>query len=200
MQRQRGEPHQLFIQMASLLLWSQESNFPQSFQRSAWETHSRQRESEWWGLSHHGDSCIYSLNLEISPSSPAKFYFCCYVCVLYRFQFYYYPSINVLLQAYRCFVCISVCAACVCVIPTEARRGYLIPWRERVTDGCELLCGCWEWNPGPLWKAGSAFSEPSSQPPCYEFSFRDFYCDIVDSLVCTFQICQRGEGVSRAPW
>ena len=31
-----------------------------------------------------------------------------------------------------------------------------------VTDGCELPCGCWELNPGPLEKLLTA--EPSLQP------------------------------------
>ena len=37
----------------------------------------------------------------------------------------------------------------VCAVPVEARRGCHIPGTG-VTDSCELLCGCWELNLGPL--------------------------------------------------
>jgi hypothetical protein len=31
----------------------------------------------------------------------------------------------------------------------ETKEGVRFPWTG-VTDGCELPCGCWESNPGPL--------------------------------------------------
>lgn len=40
-----------------------------------------------------------------------------------------------------------VCAPHVCLVPTEARRGYVTPG---VTDSSESLPGCWEFNPGPV--------------------------------------------------
>lgn len=47
-----------------------------------------------------------------------------------------------------CFVCTNVCALCASP-PLEARRGCHIPWKW-VTEGCELPCGCWKLNLGPL--------------------------------------------------
>ena len=38
---------------------------------------------------------------------------------------------------------------------------------ETVTDGCELACGCWELNPGPLQEQPVIFkAEPPLQTPC----------------------------------
>ena len=34
--------------------------------------------------------------------------------------------------------------------PMEASRERQIPPGNGLTDGCELPCGCWELNPGPL--------------------------------------------------
>ena len=36
-----------------------------------------------------------------------------------------------------------------CAVPIEAREGVRSP-RTGVTGGCELPCGCWELNSGPL--------------------------------------------------
>ena len=44
--------------------------------------------------------------------------------------------------------CLSECMS-VHRVHTEARRGCQIPGTG-VTDGCELSCGCWEFNLGPL--------------------------------------------------
>lgn len=33
--------------------------------------------------------------------------------------------------------------------PLEARKGKWFPGTG-VTDGCQMPCGCWEWNLGPL--------------------------------------------------
>ena len=50
----------------------------------------------------------------------------------------------------------------ICVLSVCMSEQHLCPWcpwnpeegvqlpRTGVTDGCELLCGCWETNPGPL--------------------------------------------------
>lgn len=35
-----------------------------------------------------------------------------------------------------------------CFMPMNVRRGRQFPW-TRVTDRCELPCGCWERDPGP---------------------------------------------------
>jgi hypothetical protein len=58
-----------------------------------------------------------------------------------------------------CFVfliCMSVCLPvhlCLCLVPTEVRRGCWIP-ETGVIDGCEppYLGGSWELNPGSLWE------------------------------------------------
>ena len=39
-----------------------------------------------------------------------------------------------------------VCVTCVCSV----HRGQKKAHRIGITDGCELLYGCWEPNPGPL--------------------------------------------------
>jgi hypothetical protein len=43
-----------------------------------------------------------------------------------------------------------VCLPCVCPVPEESRSGLQISLELGLTGGCELLCGCWESNPGPL--------------------------------------------------
>lgn len=54
-------------------------------------------------------------------------------------------------MVYGCFVYMYACAPCECLVSEEAREGVRCP-KTRVTDGCELLCGCWKLNLGPLEK------------------------------------------------
>ena len=42
-----------------------------------------------------------------------------------------------------------VCMSCVCLAFEEARRGVRSPGTG-ITDSCELPCGCWQLNAGPL--------------------------------------------------
>lgn len=42
-----------------------------------------------------------------------------------------------------------VCVLCACLVPKEARGRIGSPGTE-ITEGCELLCGCWELNPDSL--------------------------------------------------
>jgi hypothetical protein len=44
------------------------------------------------------------------------------------------------LYVYECFVCLYICTL------EEGIRSH----GATVIDGCELPCGCWELNPGPL--------------------------------------------------
>ena len=67
-------------------------------------------------------------------------------------------------------MCMSVLTACMSVyhldtVPAEAKRWFWIPWYWSYIDSCDLLCGCWELNLGPL-EEQQAFltTEPSLQP------------------------------------
>jgi hypothetical protein len=51
------------------------------------------------------------------------------------------------------FLCIGVLPACM-----------LDPLELGVTDRCELLCGCWELNLGPLEEQPELLTEPYLQP------------------------------------
>lgn len=70
----------------------------------------------------------------------------------------------ILFYGYLCFVCMSVYHLCPWC-PWNPEDGVQLP-RIGVTDGCELLGGCWETNPGPL-KEQPLFltAESSLQPP-----------------------------------
>ena len=57
------------------------------------------------------------------------------------------------------FAYMCVCVPCVCLVPTEARRGYHIYWDWNYR---QLPCGCWELNPGPLQEATSAFNHQAN--------------------------------------
>lgn len=46
------------------------------------------------------------------------------------------------------FFCMYRCTPLVCLAPLEAKRG-IGSLESRITDFCELLCGCWELNQGP---------------------------------------------------
>ena len=49
-----------------------------------------------------------------------------------------------------CMVILPACVPNVCLVHTERpEEGVRTPGTGG-TDGCELLCGCWEWNPGSL--------------------------------------------------
>jgi hypothetical protein len=43
-----------------------------------------------------------------------------------------------------------VCAPHTCLVFTEARSELLGPLGQGLEEVCELPCGCWELNPGPL--------------------------------------------------
>jgi hypothetical protein len=64
-----------------------------------------------------------------------------------------------------------ICASLVCLVPEEARRGCLVP--RTVTVGCELLCGCWELNPGHVEELlALLITELSLAPHCvYKVNF-----------------------------
>lgn len=52
---------------------------------------------------------------------------------------------------------------CVSLVPAEA-NGEVKSLRTRVTESCELLCGCWEWNLEPLQEQQMhLITEPSIQ-------------------------------------
>lgn len=42
-----------------------------------------------------------------------------------------------------------ICGPCSCLVPTEARTGCETPWNWGYRQ-CELPCGCWGLNIGPL--------------------------------------------------
>lgn len=71
-------------------------------------------------------------------------------CHCERFCSYYYLVILsfILLYMYEYFAHIDSCVSCACLVSREVRRGYQI-LGTRLTDGCELLCGCWKSIPGP---------------------------------------------------
>lgn len=49
---------------------------------------------------------------------------------------------------YACTHMHVTCASCVYLVLTEARKKHQIPLNWRYC--CELPCGCWKLNPGPL--------------------------------------------------
>ena len=51
--------------------------------------------------------------------------------------------LQILFNAYGCFICMYVGASCVC--PRRPEEGIRSPWTG-VTDGCQLPRGCWELN------------------------------------------------------
>jgi hypothetical protein len=53
----------------------------------------------------------------------------------------------------------------------------------RVTDSCELPCGCWEFNPGPLEEQSVVLTaEPSLQPQTIQIFKRRWYILMSDTL------------------
>lgn len=53
----------------------------------------------------------------------------------------------------------------ICAASMEASRERQIPPGNGLTDGCELPCGCWELNSGPLQEQQGLFTaEPPLQP------------------------------------
>lgn len=56
------------------------------------------------------------------------------------------------------------CAPCVCLVPSQVRRGYQIPL-ELELDSCDQLCGYWEFNIGSLEQQPVILTtKPSLQP------------------------------------
>lgn len=55
---------------------------------------------------------------------------------------FFFKGLFKLLCVYGCFACRHIRTPYACLVPTEARTG--------VTEGWELLCGCWEFKLGPL--------------------------------------------------
>ena len=54
---------------------------------------------------------------------------------------------------------------------------------DPITDGCELPCGCWELNPGPLEEQAMLLtSEPSLQPSNYVLI--DFFASLY--VICCY--------------
>jgi hypothetical protein len=55
---------------------------------------------------------------------------------------------------------------------------------DLITDGCELPCGCWELNPGPLEKQSVLLThEPSLQPPKGIFLYVFLF-----NLICALEL------------
>ena len=55
----------------------------------------------------------------------------------------------VLFMCMSVHLCVSMCAM-LCLVPPEGQKRGSFPPVTGVIDGCELLCGCWELNLGPL--------------------------------------------------
>lgn len=72
---------------------------------------------------------------------------------------------------YWCLACFYICAPGACL----TRKGCQIP-SDRITDSCELLCGCWDSSLGPLEKQTVPFhgSSVSSSPKFYFFLLISF--------------------------
>ena len=56
-----------------------------------------------------------------------------------------------------------VCVPYACQMSREAEEDIRSPGTG-ITDGCKLLCGYWEVNPGPLEQLVLFTTEPSLQP------------------------------------
>lgn len=76
-------------------------------------------------------------------------------------------------NVYGYLVCIYVrtmCVPCTC----RDQRGYQIPWAG-VTDVCELLCGCWESNPGHLKEHPVLLTAKTLFSPKHNFFWRRWW-------------------------
>lgn len=62
--------------------------------------------------------------------------------------------------------CLQVCLCTTCTSDVHTgQKRVSDPSRPGVTEGCELPCGCWELNPGPLQEQPVLLAtEPSLQP------------------------------------
>lgn len=70
---------------------------------------------------------------------------------LFFFFFYFFKVLFILLYVYECFVCMYTCAACVCLMSSEFRKRYWIPWTwSQEIVGYKVPCWCWGLNPVPL--------------------------------------------------
>ena len=50
---------------------------------------------------------------------------------------------------------------------------------DLITDDCELPCGCWKLNSGPLEEQAMLLTtEPSLQPPTFPFYMRCIYSGV----------------------
>lgn len=69
-----------------------------------------------------------------------------------------------------------------CTVPEEARKGCWSPV-SGVTDGCELLYGCWELNPGLLEEQPVPITTETFLQPLF-YSFKDVFI-----ISCVWVFC-----------
>lgn len=67
---------------------------------------------------------------------------------------------------YFFIICGWVFCLSVCLVPCEFRRGRWIPSNESL-DGCQLPCGCWDANPGPLLEQPVCHLSSITEPPLF---------------------------------
>lgn len=88
------------------------------------------------------------------------------------------------------FSCMYVCAACVCLEPTEARED-IRSLESGVIASWELPCGCWKPNLGPLEEHRMLFtSGPSLQ------TLREA-CEWISFLICFSCVVATGSVLSK---
>ena len=88
---------------------------------------------------------------------------------------YGFPFALVLIfKIYSFFILYSL-VFCLCVCLCECVR---YPGTE-IMDSCELPCGCWELNPGPLEE------QPSLQPPWISFWNEENVVELGKAVACT---------------
>lgn len=138
----------------------------------------------------HDKVALYSLQ----PKSEIKVYYhppCTILKMLLSFTALITMapmSLFLLFYAYGCFACMSLCTTCAHG-PHRGQKSVQSP-RTGITDGCEPLCGCWEWKPGPLGVA-------SAPRHAAVFPSQDSYCLWLHrcSGCCSYgssPICQHG--------
>lgn len=69
-----------------------------------------------------------------SKEEPLSEVWCVCVCLMFLFH----------------FMCVNTWLVCMTAHPRELRRDYQISPGTQVIDSCEVTCGFWELNPGPL--------------------------------------------------
>lgn len=75
-------------------------------------------------------------------------------------------------------ICLHVCAPCGCPLLINVGRECWIPLGLESTEGCELVCGCWESNPRLLEEQQVLLTaEPSLQPSFFHvIMFPQYIC------------------------